>query len=523
MIKDRLKEITSKIEADKEVLSTLPKNNQKNINAYSKKVKEIKEQFDEYQNLVLEELNERMNKIDHLKEDKEIASLEEELNGIEGILYLLNETETSYEKMDLDQALHNLSHYYQKNLEEINQSIIYIIKKFNEVGIKLEEEDFCYSRPSKEYLSIVLFEIKNEKMNTKRIKSKFEEIYWKCPDIIAHVETNIRYLYYKNEKIIDKYFEKQKNNLLKKFTAEELKKGYWDLKRKVIEKKKSDKTIIINNFISGNLNTKDFSKASIKNTYEKFISPEVLRNADETKQNEIDINLIKLLNSVYEYKNFLNYKYIVDNIKEIYNEKEKYKNVFNTTKKEIEKKQKKVISLSNKIEGKGLFKKPNDKYSKEQNDLILEAKELYKELEKYKVYNKVATELDDSSTLYDVLEFASCFYKYLFECIITKQKEITEKGVQANIEQLKNFIRWPYITLLNNIKIVDDRDILLTIKDKYQLLGVHISKDVLQEGNLDSIINDLKIIETNYYMRKNKIDIEEIVNICELKKIIDAK
>ena len=198
-----LSNITNKISVDKEALSTLPRNNEKNINAYLKKVSTYKTTYQKLENEIIEEMKQRISKINEIEKSEELLNLEDEIKNTEGVIYLLNDIDTSYEKMDLDRILYNLNFYYKKNLEIVNDTILYCIKKFEEVGIKLTLKDFTYSKYVNEYINVFLQELENENINSKRIKSKFEEIYWKCPDIIVHIKLNIIYLYLKNEKYIE--------------------------------------------------------------------------------------------------------------------------------------------------------------------------------------------------------------------------------------------------------------------------------------------------------------------------------
>lgn len=517
----KLEELISKINMNKEILETLPKNNAKNIKSYINKITELQEEFKTLQNNLEIEMEKRYKKICNVKKNSKIKPIVQKIENSEGVLYLLNNIDTSYEKMDLDKAMFNLNHYYKKNLEIVNETILYCIKKFEEVGIGLELKDFDYSEYVKEYLTIFFREMERENINSKKIKNKFDEIYWKCPELIYHIVLNIRYLYAKNEKNIDKYYNRQKENLLKNFTAEDLKERFMELKRQLDFEINDDKSIIVNKFISGELNVKDYTESSIIESYSKFISKESIDLTDTNKMNEIDLNLEKLLNSIYEYKQYLQFKFIIDDIKQIYSEKDKYKNAYAQTKKEIDKKEKKRISLNNKINKKSLFKKSNEKYIEQRNNLILELKQLYKDLDNNKVYNKIASELNDNSNIKDILYLASSFYKYLFMCICKNQEGIEEEDIEKIIEDLKEFIQYPYSTIINNVKILDDRDIMIMIKDRYQLLNINIVKEDLSEDNLDSLIETIRKIETAHNIRKNKIDLEEIGCACEFKKILN--
>lgn len=514
-------ELNSKIKMNKEVLETLPKNNAKNIKKYIEEVETIKKEFTDYQQGVLEEIEKRYKKITNVHKSTAVNSTIQKVENSEGVLYLLNDIDTSYEKMDLDRAMFNLDHYYKKNLEIVNETILYCIKKFEEIGIDLELKDFDYSEYVNEYFTVFFREMEKENINSKKVKSKFDEIYWKCPELIYHIVLNIRYIYGRYEKNIDKYYNKQKENLLKNFTAEDLKERFMDLKRQLDEEISEDKSVIINKFMSGELNVKDYTESAIIENYSRFISKEKIDLENINKMNEIDLNLEKLLNSLYEYKQYLKFSFIVDNIKKIYSEKDKYKNVYSQTKKEIDKKEKKRISLNGKINKKGLFKKSNEKSIEQRNSIILELKQLYKDLDSNKVCHKIITELNDNSTLKDALYLASSFYKYLFMCICENHKDMEEVEVNQLIDDLREFMNYPYNTILNNVKLIEDRDIMITIKDRYQLLDINIQKEDLEEENLDGLIEIIQKIEIAHNIRRNKINLEEISCACEFKKILN--
>ena len=516
-----LEDINSKIEVNKEVLETLPKNNVKNIKKYLEEIEKLKTEYTDFQTRIINEIEKRYKKIKNVKENADINLLTQKVESSEGIMYLLNDMDTPYEKMDLDKALFNLNHYYKKNLEIVNETILECIKKFEEIGIDLELKDFDYSEYVKEYFMTFFREMENENVNSKKIKNKFDEIYWKCPELIYHIVLNIRYIYAKNEKIINKYYNKQKENLLKKFTAEDLKTRFMELKRQLDNEINKDKAIIVEKFLSGELNIKDYTEKVIMEDYTRFIPREEIDFKNINKMNEIDLNLEKLSNSLYEYKKYLKFKFIIENVKQIYLDKEKYKNIYAQIKKEIDKKEKKRISLNNKINKKGFMKKTNDKTIDERNNLILELKQLYKDLDNNKVYNAIITKLDDNSTLKDVLYLASSFYKYLYMCICENNKDIEETEVNEIIDELREFMNYPYNTILNNVKLLEERDIMITIKDRYQLLDINIQKEDLEEDNLDELIRIIQKIQIAHNIRENEINLEEISCGCEFKEILN--
>lgn len=513
---NRVNQFVEEINVDKEILSTLPLNNKKNTKIYLEKLEELSEKYKSYNIDILNEIKIRSRKLDTIKPSLELSKLDEELNNLESVLYLLNDVDSSYEKMDLDREISNLTYYYKKNLEKVNETITYCIKKFEEVGITLTPNDFSFNKYVNEYISAIFKGIDSNGLNKSKINKKFEEIYWKCPEIITHIEINIRYLYLKNEKEINKYYKDKKDKLLRKFSNEEIKNNHLELKKSNYELHKTDEYLLIKQFLDGKLMAKDYTKDAIIDIVYKFTERNDLNEISDEEFEEIVLNLVKLLHSVEEFKNYNKFKFIIDNVKKMYLEKEQYKGTYAKTKKEISQKEAQVIKLGKPK----LFKKANEENIVKQTKLILELKELYKTLDLNEVSDQIGNVLTDTSSLYEVLYLAGSFYKYLFNCLITENKEIQEIDINKFVNELKEFLTWPYFTILNNISISEEKDIMFIIKDRYNLLNINITKDDLAVSNLDSLIAMLSKCETYYYLKKNNIDINELSDIYELKKIL---
>ncbi len=511
--------ILSKIESETEVISAMPTNNQKNREKYLEKIAEVKEEFDNYQKEILGEMQRRCDELGEIEESEELAELERKIKSMEKFKFLINDIESSYQKLDLDRIIYKLSHFYRNNLEKVNSDILLCINKFKDVGVILKPDDFDYSSYVKKYMEI-FFEEKNN-INSEVIKETFEKIYWECPELITQIELNIRYLYYKNKNEIDKYFRKQKEAFIDeiKLKPDQIKDRYNNLNKQIIEKKKSDKNLIIEQFLNGSLNAKNYTDEALRKLYEKFIPKEVLNNANEKDMEEINSNLMKLLNNICEYQKYLKFKFLIDDIKSKYMEKDKNQAEYEELKKKINEKEKELRKLSN--NKKGLFKKKaENELSTKNNEIIKELKELYGKLDKSQIYNKIGKRLNDNSTLRDVLEFAYSFYNYLVNCIIDNDKEIIEEDIEKLITELWEFISNPYNTIINNTTMLDERDIQLVIKDRYRLLGFNVTKEDFDEANLDSLISILSDIELGINIKKNQIDAQSIGYLHEFKKIL---
>ena len=227
--------------------------------------------------------------------------------------------------------------------------------------------------------------------------------------------------------------------------------------------------------------------------------------------------------SLWEYKNYLKFKFIIDDIKKKYAEKEQNKNAYAQTQKEIQTRESKLVKLNAKINGTGLFKKPNEKLNTEANNLILEIKQLYIELDRNKIKEKIFQEINENSTVFDALKLASSYYTYVYYCIQDNIKEITEEEIEQLIKELREFANWPYYTILDNITLLNEKDVMVIIKDRYQLLKINITKEDLDKDNLDGVIDALEKIKMNQNLLKNNINIDELESECEFGKILKSK
>lgn len=511
----KLKEILEKVDSSKEILSTMPKNNEKNINIYREKAKELEKEYTKYKKQIKEILEKRYKAKVDFEENKEISELNSRINTIENVKYILEDEKSSIAKIGLDRNIYKISRFYKANLDSVNSQIAEAIEKFCKVNIKLNISDFDYSEYVQEYMQTFFKEMSKHTLDSGVLKAKFEEVYWKCPDIIIHIELNLRNIYLKYQVDIDKYFAKKKVELLKKWkkTPSEIENSYLEIKKRLIEESQTDKKTLINMFLSGKLNIKEFTDNKLRENYQKLLPEETNQNIE---------NIVKFFNSLCEYKNYLEFKFLVSDIKKIYEEKEKYKKANTETKKELQNLEKKFKKLNKKLNSKGFFSKKTKgiKQSPEMNALINTIKNKYKELEFNEFYNKIATQVNDHSTIFEVLKLATSDYVYLTDSIIRNDNSISEEDIEEKINKLNRFLGNPYITAINNISFMEEKDIALVIKDRYKLLNFKIEKEDLKEDQIDNLISIVKNIIIGINIRKAKLEVKDIEEICVLNKLL---
>ena len=265
---------------------------------------------------------------------------------------------------------------------------------------------------------------------------------------------------------------------------------------------------IINNFINNKYNITDYTSDKVNKIKENLYDNEEMPLTD----------IINLSHILYEYKAYLSLNYLIIDIKNIYNEKDKYKDIYLKTKKEIIKKEKSLFKENKKIQkliSKNKIKKLNY-YNNLINSQIIELTKLYEELEKNYFKEKVS-KLNESSTILDILELSLSNYNYLIE--LTKEKDMV---IEEELLKISNITYYPYINLINNIWIKDEKDIPLIIIDKYNLIGFKLTKEMLEEDNINTLINNINIIILAELMKKNNITENQIKFIKESNSILKS-
>jgi len=524
--------INSQIDVDKEILSVLPKNNKKNLQAYKDKADEIKKAYETFEEEILSEMKRRAIKIRSVVPDPKLDKLMQELKYMDKI-DLLDKNTTSFEKMGLDETLYILRRFYKNNLELINDSIVKCLEKFRMVGVTLDADDFNYSVYTKEYMRVFLDNVRSGDPNSTRVKDKFEQIYWKCPDIIIHIELNFRSLYLKYEKTINKYYEDAKRQITKELGVdeEEAVERYNLLQTQLIEARNKDTALILEKFLNNEKNPKDYEESTIKKHYKKLLEKD-LEEFDGDEQREIDKNISRLQNSLYEFKNYIKYKFVYDEAVEIYKSNEKYKNIYNQKLKQIKKIETKLFKMNKKLEKyeshKGLLQKifskntnRLEKINVNANAQVLELRNIYIDLEQNKIKDIISNELDDSSTIYDVLLLICPFYSFLVNSIIGEFPDISQDEIQEMIGKFRRFIKYPKITIINNVKMLEDKDIVMMIKDKYNLCNINITKEDLDDENLSNLITIVNTLCEYNYIKNSKTTLDDIEFLLQATKILE--
>lgn len=540
-----VKALDDQINIDKEVIQVAPKSGIKQIKNLRDTIEKTIDKYSKMDEAILNEMTERYNKITSIVQNEEIDNVEKNLLELDG-LTLSDDIQTSFQKMQLDKLLYNINGYYKKNLGIINRDICECVNKFREVGIPVTKKDFNISEYVTEYMSVLLDEASKGNINSEKVKSAFDKVYWKCSDIIPHIVVNIRKIYDDNENNINKYYKNKTEEILNSLnlTKEQICHKKKELVRRLDDLSKVDGRLLLDSFLNNKYSIGDYTNENYLNIYEKLTSKE-LKTLSEYEKADMDENIEKFYNNLVEYVNFTEFRFLIDEILNLKEEKQKELDQESDNKKDNKKKNKKtesenlqdeikkitneIYKLNDSLGGQkrkfSLFAKKEDKTEDkakilERDNKILNLKELYAKFDDSRLKDAIIYYINDTSKLLEVLKLASYDYGFVARCIIKKNTDILEPEIYAMIDRIRTFVRLYDFSVINHINITEKKDISIVIKDKYKLLGMNLSKENFLESNIEELLKDAQITNVYRNIEKSNIPIEDIRFVMKAKDIL---
>lgn len=497
------------ISINKEVLNNLPKNNIKNQKKYQEKLKELTNTYNDILNLIEKEMHIREENYQDFKINELINITKTKKENLYNNLYILDNT-TPYEKSNLSKLLYALDNFFDNDLESVNNIIKQIILIFKNINIELTIKDFNYTYYVNLYMTKFL-----ENKTQEELKLCFEDIYFKAPTLFKQISLNFKYLYYTNIKKFLDYYKTLENKMLENTSSKEIYNKFFNLNDEYLKLVLEDKYTISNKLINGEFNIKNYTKENIINTFKLFINKDIL---EENIINYKDI-MLKLLKSLIEYQGYLKYSFIIDDLKNKYNNKDKYKNISLNKYKELNKKQNNLFKINKKINKLlyGRFKNKN-----KANLLITTSINIINELEKIYIeyeeslFLETFLNLDIDVNIFDLLNISLGSYTYLIKIFKQEYSDLTNEEIELEINKYIRFIRETKFTVLNHYLVNDSNELDYIIVDKYNLLGLDLNKDSLK-NDLDNLILNARII-LNYYEINEKINLDNINYLINIKK-----
>jgi hypothetical protein len=209
--------INKDIEAKKTILSIMPTKNKRDIKKYNEKITTFSEKYTEYKLSVKKYINTKSKSFNIKIDDKNIDELTKNVTKLEHVRFVLNPTNTYFEKMGFDNLLYQINNYYDFNFHSLNEIIDQFLDKFETAEVKIFSVDFDYTCYVNEYMTAILDARIKKSDNYDSVSEIFEKIYWVNPEIIEHIELNFRKLIKKHEKKFVSYISKLQKEIMAKY------------------------------------------------------------------------------------------------------------------------------------------------------------------------------------------------------------------------------------------------------------------------------------------------------------------
>ena len=358
--------IEEDINAKKTLIETLPTRTKVNKRNFNEKIDTIIEKYEIYKTSLLKYMNSKNSKFKLKSQSKNLEKLSEEVANLEHVRFVLNPMNTYVEKMGFDSLLYEINHYTEFQFDSLNKILNEFLDKFEIINVKLVAADFDYTCYVSEYMDAFL-EVRSKKNEKyEKVSKIFEKVYWQNPNLIEHIELNLRSLIKVYSKDFEKYIQKKQKevksqNNIKNYDdcLQKLQKAYLDLKLAEEEtvydivEKASNKEIEISDYLND---------SKTRNEAYTSLSLDSLNLQNTTEMEHFNENINKLKENLIEYGNYRQFIPLMMDFKTIFEKELKTdKKQIGVKLKEIDKniisKEKKLYQINKKINGKSLFGK----------------------------------------------------------------------------------------------------------------------------------------------------------------------
>ena len=285
-----------------------------------------------------------------------------------------------------------------------------------------------------------------------------------------------------------------------------------NLSDKIKELKGLDACLNFQRFTSGEYSLADFKEEDIRKKKELYFSGDSYNSE----------NLYELYKVLNEYNILIKYKYLFDDKKTKLEKKEELKNSKANALKEISKEEAQLIKLNAKQNKKGLFgkKKNDEKWLFEYKNVLTSILEHYNEFDNACFNDLVYTRMTQDSSIIDVLRLIVSNYLYFVEMTFKLDENQSISDITDKFENLKDYVNNNSFVLLNNIALLDEKQMKQLIVDKYNLGQINLTIDNLVDDSLEKTIADIKLLIDYEDVVNSGISVDDVALQLEYNKLI---
>lgn len=479
--------------------------------------------YEETSKMITEEMKKRLSILMPSDCSDSYLKMEEDVSNYLSLVILDSNSSPSF-KLGLDVIVASIND--MTSLEALNEKIRLFIEKLQEYEIPLTLNDFNYTMFTEMYMKTYL-----ENPNYESLKASFEKIYFMCPDIKLQLKMNLEYIIQKYDKELSNAVMVLKERYMREYgisKEDSLVQIYIDSRLQLGRQRANDEYYNTMEFLEGNRKIQDYvedAPSRIK-TYNQFAMNGDYTSYPENEKKAYNEAMMGLYLTLNELKKFYHYEGILTELIEYYKEKDQAKTSFFNKKKEIEKEEKKRADLYKQycksLSG-GLFKKVN--YDKQKslmlqmNEQIKKLRGLYSEAKDLEIKYQVSF-LKNTSSLFDIFLISITSFPFL-EKMFSKE-EYNELSLEENIQEFIKFLYNPNNMFMRNVNGFVEHDIVEIVAQKYRLLNLNVSVDMISKEAIDATLKDVSFINFIENVESSKISISTISHICEIHQILES-
>ena len=236
-------------------------------------------------------------------------------------------------------------------------------------------------------------------------------------------------------------------------------------------------------------------------------------------------NLEDLLANIQEYSNYLKFKFIIDDITELFKDKETYKGLYDNKLKEIKKNEKTLFSCNSKLLSKGLLKLNDSKKEivlGQEKELIKTLYSLYQDLDDLLIKEDIYKYIDINSSIYDVFKVVSNNYEYFLKLLKKDDENITIDDIETKMYDLRYYLLTDNLNIISNTKIGGNAYLSRVISDRYKLACINVTEEDLDPDNIEKTIENIKTLMVYHDISNLNLNYETIKFVLDAEKIIEG-
>ena len=212
-------------------------------------------------------------------------------------------------------------------------------------------------------------------------------------------------------------------------------------------------------------------------------------------------------------------------MKEKLEKKDEFKNAKSNALKQVFAEENKLKKLNAKKNKKPLFgiKKNDDKYLFQYKDILGNIISHYDELDQACFNDLVYEKLNKDSTIIDVLKLITSNYLYFVEKTLLLDENQNINDINNSFEELRHYVNNNNFVLINNVALLDEKQMKQLIVDKYNLGNIKLTIDSLVDDNVNRTISDIKSLINYENIVNSGLNLDDVSLYLDYNKLLEKE